>query len=91
VLEGARSVLSARRPVVIFEHVRDTAELHGVAPGAPWELLTDLGYDIFSATGDGPFTRAAFTQDSSTVNWLARPQARGASRGESPLARTQAP
>jgi FkbM family methyltransferase len=76
VLEGARSVLSQARPVVIFEHVYDAAEPYGVALGAPWDLLTDLGYEIFSATGDGPFTRAAFTESTTVVNWLAAPLAR---------------
>jgi FkbM family methyltransferase len=81
VLEGARAVLSEAQPVVIFEHVRDTAELHGVPPGAPWDLLTELEYEIFSATGEGPFTRTAFREDTSTVNWLAAPQARGSVAG----------
>jgi FkbM family methyltransferase len=76
VLEGARAVLSEARPVVIFEHVRDTADLHDSAPGAPWDLLSELDYDVFSATGAGPFTRAAFTQSTSIVNWLATPRAR---------------
>jgi FkbM family methyltransferase len=78
VLEGARTILSQARPVVIFEHVRDTAELHGVAPGAPWDLLTDLDYEIFSVTGAGPFTRVAFAQSTTVVNWLATPHARSA-------------
>lgn len=71
VLEGARTVLARARPVVIFEHVRDTAELHRTPPGAPWDLLDELGYSIFTLTGDGPVTRAAFIQDAHTVNWLA--------------------
>jgi FkbM family methyltransferase len=78
VLEGAHAILSNARPVVIFEHVRDTAELHGVAPGAPWELLDELDYVIFSVTGDGPFTRAGFIDNTAVVNWLATPRARSA-------------
>ncbi len=78
VLEGARSTLSQARPVVIFEHVRDTAELHGVAQAAPWDLLTELDYEIFSVTGAGPFTRADFTASATVVNWLATPHARSA-------------
>ena len=86
VLEGARSVLSRARPVVIFEHVRDTAELHGVAPGDPWDLLTDLDYGIFSVAGAGPFTRTAFAESATVVNWLAVPHARRAlDGGRSPL------
>jgi FkbM family methyltransferase len=72
-LEGARSVLRGARPVVIFEHVFDAAESYGVAPGAPWELLSQLGYEIFTATGEGPFDRSRFTAASNVVNWLATP------------------
>jgi FkbM family methyltransferase len=73
VLEGGRSVLSSARPVLIFEHVAAAAALYGAVPGAPWDLLEDLGYEVFSAAGDGPFTRAAFVESSGIVNWLARP------------------
>ncbi|MGP0103068.1 MAG: FkbM family methyltransferase [Solirubrobacteraceae bacterium] len=91
VLEGARSVLREARPVVIFEHVYDAAEPYGVAPGAPWDLLTDLDYEIFSATGDGPFTRSAFTQSTSVVNWLATPHTRRGVRGQAPDSRDDSP
>jgi FkbM family methyltransferase len=85
VLEGARSVLSDARPLVIFEHVRDAAELHGTPPGAPWDLLADLDYEMFSATGDGPVTRAEFTHGTSVVNWLAAPRLRRGTRGRPSL------
>jgi FkbM family methyltransferase len=73
VLEGGRSVLARARPLVIFEHVAAAAALYDVAPEALWELLTELGYAIFSVTGDGPFTRAAFTAAPHVVNWMATP------------------
>jgi FkbM family methyltransferase len=73
VLEGGRSVLRKTKPVVIFEHVLEAAALYGAAPGDPWGLLTELGYEIFSVTGDGPFTRAAFVEATTVVNWLATP------------------
>lgn len=76
VLEGARSVLSEARPVVIFEHVDSAAELYGAPPAACWDLLIELGYRVFSVTGDGPFSRSAFAEDSQVVNWLAIPDAR---------------
>jgi FkbM family methyltransferase len=79
VLEGGREVLSRERPVVIFEHVAQASALYGAAPGAPWDLLTELGYEVFAVTGDGPITRAAFAAATGTVNWLARPSARGSS------------
>jgi FkbM family methyltransferase len=75
VLEGGRSLLSQARPLVIFEHVATAASLYGVSPGAPYELLAELDYEVFSVTGDGPFTRAAFLESTRVVNWLATPRA----------------
>lgn len=76
VLEGGRSVLASARPVLIFEHVPATAALYGEEPDAVWSLLAELGYEVFSATGEGPFTRASFMQSATVVNWLARPDSR---------------
>ncbi len=76
VLEGGRSVLGEAKPVVIFEHVLGAGSLYGAAPEAPWDLLTQLGYEIFAVTGDGPVTRAAFAGATTVVNWLATPGAR---------------
>lgn len=73
VLEGGRSLLSQARPLVIFEHVQEAAALYGDAPDAIWELLGELDYEVFSATGDGPIGRADFAQSASVVNWLAIP------------------
>jgi FkbM family methyltransferase len=73
VLEGGSSLLASIRPVVIFEHVAEASSLYGAAAGAPWDLLHDLGYEIFAVTGDGPFTRSRFIEESGTVNWLATP------------------
>ncbi len=75
VLEGGRSLLARARPVVIFEHVADAAAMYGDQPQAPWDLLSELGYRIFSVTGRGPFTRTAFAKESAVVNWLATPDA----------------
>jgi FkbM family methyltransferase len=73
VLEGGRSVLARARPLVIFEHVAAAAALYDVAPEAVWDLLSELGYAIFSVTGDGPFARAAFVAAANVVNWMATP------------------
>ncbi len=73
VLEGAAALLSTVRPVVIFEHVADASALYGAAAGAPWELLDDVGYEIFAVTGEGPFNRSGFAEETGIVNWLARP------------------
>jgi FkbM family methyltransferase len=73
VMEGARALLSTVKPVLIFEHVPAAAALYGHPPGAVWDLLTELGYEIFSVLGDGPFLRQAFLDSGEVVNWLARP------------------
>lgn len=73
VLEGSRDVLARARPIVIFEHVLDAAAMYGETPEAPWDLLTELDYRIFSLTGAGPFTRSAFAEATGIVNWLATP------------------
>jgi FkbM family methyltransferase len=73
VLEGARSLLAGARPLVIFEHVPETAAVYGHAPEAPWDLLAQAGYRVFSITGEGPFTRGRFAAATGTVNWLAAP------------------
>jgi FkbM family methyltransferase len=74
VLSGARSLLAEVRPLLIFEHVPAAASLYGAPPGAPWDLLDELDYEIFSVTGAGPFTRASFIASAAVVNWLARPR-----------------
>ncbi|MEA2200870.1 MAG: hypothetical protein QOI89_1466 [Solirubrobacteraceae bacterium] len=76
VLEGGRSLLSATRPLVIFEHVSHRGRLYGAEPGAVWDLLAELDYRIFAITGDGPVSRSAFAGDTEVVNWLAAPRAR---------------
>jgi FkbM family methyltransferase len=73
VLAGGREVLTRARPLVIFEHVATAAALYGSSSAAVWDLLSELGYEIFSVTGDGPVPRAAFAGNTSVVNWLARP------------------
>jgi FkbM family methyltransferase len=73
VLEGARSVLERTLPLVIFEHAYAAAALYGAPPAAPWDLLSELGYEVFSITGEGPFTRTAFAAAGGIVNWLATP------------------
>lgn len=73
VLEGARALLARARPVLIFEHVPRAAETYGATPEAIWELLAELGYVVFSVTGEGPYGRSAFARASTAVNWLATP------------------
>jgi FkbM family methyltransferase len=73
VLEGGRAMLATARPVVIFEHVAAAASLYGDDPAAPWDLLDGLGYEIFSVTGEGRFTRSRFAENRDVINWLARP------------------
>jgi FkbM family methyltransferase len=73
VVEGGRTMLAAARPLVIFEHVAAASALYGSPSEALWDLLSELGYETFSVTGDGPFTREAFARNDTVVNWLARP------------------
>ena len=73
VLRGGRDLLTSVRPLIIFEHVYEASALYGAERGAPWDLLTELGYEVFSATGEGPFTRAGFIDPGPIVNWLASP------------------
>jgi FkbM family methyltransferase len=73
VVEGAHALLSEAKPVVIFEHVAAAGALYGFSSGALWDRLAELDYEIFSVTGDGPFTRDAFAESAIVVNWLARP------------------
>jgi FkbM family methyltransferase len=80
VLEGARSLLSDVKPVVIFEHVATVAALYGSPPAACWDLLVELDYRVFAVTGSGPFSRADFAQNVSVVNWLATPRVSSPSR-----------
>jgi FkbM family methyltransferase len=73
VLEGARTILSQARPLVLFEHVGSAAALYDAPLEAPWDLLSGLGYEIFCVTGEGPFARSDFAANTTVVNWLARP------------------
>lgn len=74
VIEGARTVLSEARPLVVFEHVPSAAALYDCSSDALWELLDELDYEIFAVTGEGPFARQAFAgATGGVVNWLARP------------------
>jgi FkbM family methyltransferase len=76
VLEGGQRILSSVRPLLILEHVAETAKPYGVDPEAIWDLLSELGYTIFSVTGAGPFTRSDFAAERAVVNWLAVAQNR---------------
>ncbi len=76
VIEGARTLLAQARPLLVFEHVASAAALYDSSSRALWDLLSELDYEIFSVTGEGPFTRDAFAQSTNVVNWLARPSAR---------------
>ncbi len=77
VLRGGTEVLARARPVIVFERVQSASALYDAAPEAPWDLLSDLGYEIFSVTGRGPYSRSQFAQADAVVNWLATPAAVG--------------
>lgn len=75
VLRGGRELLARARPLIVFEHVAAAAAGYGEAPGAPWQLLHELGYEVFAMSGEGPFDQARFAAGTEIVNWLARPAA----------------
>jgi FkbM family methyltransferase len=74
VLRGARETLTQARPLLVFEHVAAATELYGASSAQLWELLQELGYEVFSVTGDGPYGRDRFVSGGEVVNWLARPR-----------------
>ncbi|HUH81775.1 MAG TPA: hypothetical protein VLZ06_10655 [Solirubrobacteraceae bacterium] len=41
-----------------------------------WDLLSELGYAIFTATGRRPYAREDLAEAGDVVNWLATPHAR---------------
>ncbi len=73
VVRGGSELFARSRPFVIFEHVASAAALYGSPSAALWEAFCELGYEVFSITGDGPFGRDQFAAASGVVNWLARP------------------
>jgi FkbM family methyltransferase len=76
-LQGATTLLSDERPLVILEHVASAAALYGSSSADVWRLLRELDYDVFAITGEGPFEEREFATASTIVNWLARPRTAG--------------
>jgi len=73
VLEGGRELLTRVRPLLVVEHVAAAAALYETSSEQLWELLDELGYSLFAATGEGPLSRAAFAAPGRGVNWLEVP------------------
>jgi FkbM family methyltransferase len=71
VLEGGRELLGAVKPLLIVECVPAASELYGATPGAVWDLLHELGYELLPVTGGSPVGRAEFGGPGA-INWLAR-------------------
>jgi FkbM family methyltransferase len=72
VLRGARGVLKRARPLLILEHVPETAVLYGSSSSELWVLLAESSYEIFAATGEGPVTSTMLPAHRDVVNWIAR-------------------
>lgn len=83
VVRGGQELLARCKPFVLFEHVVVAAALYDSSSQALWQSFRKLDYEIFSITGDGPFTEEAFSAAAGVVNWLARPVSgfRAASQG----------
>ncbi|HUO73251.1 MAG TPA: FkbM family methyltransferase [Solirubrobacteraceae bacterium] len=60
VLEGARETLQRARPLVLFEHQRETAQHYDSPTTQLWDLLDGSRYRVFDMDGEGPFSRTAF-------------------------------
>jgi FkbM family methyltransferase len=73
VIEGGSAMLARERPVLIFEHVAEAAELYGVSAADLWDLLAGLDYEVFAVTGAGPYDRNGFALERRVINWLGRP------------------
>jgi FkbM family methyltransferase len=73
VMQGGVEMLARARPLLIFEHVHDASALYEASAQDLFELLSEHGYLIYSATGQGPFDGGAFERASDVVNWLAVP------------------
>lgn len=80
VIEGARTLIAGVRPMILFEHVASAAVLYGSSSEDLWDRLVELGYEIFTVTGDGPIARETFAGNTIVVNWLARPSVPSAGR-----------
>jgi hypothetical protein len=74
VVQGGSALLAATKPFVIFEHAAAAAALYDSPSVALFDSLGELGYEIFTITGDGPYTRAGFAASTDVVNWFARPR-----------------
>lgn len=76
VLRGARRLLRAQHPVVVFEFQKERAESYGDSPRPYFDLLvTELGYALFRITGAGPLSFEQFQQAYDTgecYNFLGR-------------------
>jgi len=73
VLRGAGEVLARARPVLILEHDAAAAQLYDARSPAVWDALDQLGYRLFTVTGEGPIERSAFGAGARAINWLATP------------------
>lgn len=78
VLEGAARTLERLRPLLLFEHQRETAQYYEARTERLWDRLDGLGYRIFDMDGHGPYTCPQFAEVVATGrrwNFLARTRA----------------
>jgi FkbM family methyltransferase len=63
VLEGAISIISKYKPIVVFEHGKDGADHYNTHPRDIYKLLHDeAGLRIFDMDGNGPYTLNQFEE-----------------------------
>lgn len=78
VLDGAIATLERARPVLLFEHQRETAQHYTTRTEQLWQRLDQLGYRIFDMDGCGPYALAQLVEVVATGrrwNFLARARA----------------
>ncbi len=74
-LEGAARTLERARPLLLFEHQRETAQHYATRAEQLWNLLDRLGYRIFDMDGCGPYAPTELAEAVATGrrwNFLAR-------------------
>jgi FkbM family methyltransferase len=56
VLRGAQCLLAMHHPAIWFEHGARSPSVYNTATADLWTLLTDHGYRVWTADGDGPLS-----------------------------------
>ena len=69
VMRGALNTLQRHRPFVLFEHGLGGADLYEARSEEVFDVLESAGLRIFDLDGDGPYSRALFTDTFTRPIW----------------------